>query len=129
MPSRQEFDALMDDTPETMFTLGSLPWDEFGIEVRPEGKNFEFGTQHFGEDLTELGGVVRVDGNHSIQKQVAGPLVEHDAPLGIMPSTLFTPFPRDILGIDLEYIQLMAMMAMVATLGSGVGVFGGGFSN
>lgn len=118
MPNDTDFDKLLKDTPEPSSLQLGFDWHTKMIIESSSNPNFSMGQQRIGMDNSEIHGKLKVDGADSIQKNIAGPLVEHDAPTGIIPSTLFTPFPRDILGIDVEYMELLSLAAMAALFGA-----------
>jgi hypothetical protein len=113
MARAEDFDMLLGAVPEETHTRVGLPWNRTPLVVRAGSRpGIDIGPQSITTTGSNLQGEVKVDGFNSIQKKI-GPLVEHDAPTGIIPSTLFTPFPRDILGIDRDYIELIAIVGAV----------------
>ncbi len=118
MPTEADFNRLEDDVPEPSGSRHGLPWQKQFVIENSRKPHFRMGVQRIGEDGSNLSGTVKVDGSTSIQKRLVGPFVQHDAPTTIIPSTLFTPFPTDILGIDFEYLEFLSIVAMAAALGA-----------
>lgn len=120
MPSSKDakLDALLDDIPYSGGARVGFPWaEQLRVESSKDG-SMSFDSHEFRRGKSQLSGRVKVDGSSSIQKTTAGPLVEHDSPTGLVPSTIFTPFPRDMLGIDYDYVELAITAAMAAALGA-----------
>jgi len=113
-----QFDQLLKDIPPPGGVKFGFPWrTRLNIESS-ENPRMTFDKHSFTQDKAELSGRVKVDDSTSVQKTLGGPFVEHDAPTGIVPSTIFTPFPRDMFGIDWDYFEIAAMATMAAAMGA-----------
>lgn len=127
MPTREDFENLTATIPEPAGARVGMP-GHIGAVVDSENVQFRFAHNKIGVWNHDFNGSVNLDGPESLREGMLGqPLQMYDNPLGIIPSTLFTPTASKIPGIDIEYMELALLSSLV--LGLFAEILGGRLSN
>lgn len=127
MLTREDFDNLTAAVPEPAGARLGMPGG-IGAVVDSQNVQFRFAHNKIGVWNHDLNGNVNLDGPESMREGMLGqPLQMYDNPLGVIPSTLFTPTASKIPGVDIEYMELALLGGLV--LGLFTEILGGRLSD
>lgn len=116
MPTAADFDRLTDPVPEPGGVILGHP-GMLGAVVDSENGQFRFAHNKIGINRHKFNGDVNLDSPNSLRQGMGGlPIQVWDNPLGTIPSTIFTPTPAKIIGVDIEYIELALIGSLVLGL-------------
>lgn len=116
MPTAEDFDSMLAPVPEPASVAVGFP-GMTGAIVDSENTQLRFAHNKIGVQQHTLNGNINLDGPESIRQSMGGlPIQVYDNPLGVIPSTIFTPTAAKIVGIDIELVEIALLSSFITQL-------------
>lgn len=117
MPTESSWNALTAPIPQPPGVSIGHPGMP-AVQVDSSDLTLVVGPTRLGTTAHDVRGRIQVDSPQALQESFMGtPFNVSDNPLGLIPSTLFTPTPGKVIGIDTGWAQLLQIASTLGAIG------------